>query len=158
MDSILVAIHVPAGVVAVASGIGAMLAQKGGRIHRRCGRIYLASLVVVCVSAVGLALTRGPGFLHLLALGGVSAVVAAAGYTVRRRADASLHVLCMAASYVAMLTAFYVDNGPKLPLWNRLPPVAFWFLPSLVGAPLTLLALRRRARAMRGYGTRPSSG
>ena len=29
----------------------------------------------------------------------------------------------MAASYVALLTGFYVDNGPQLPLWDRLPTV-----------------------------------
>ena len=35
-----------------------------------------------------------------------------------------------------MLTAFYVDNGPHLPLWDRLPTLAFWLLPSAIGAPI----------------------
>jgi hypothetical protein len=34
-----------------------------------------------------------------------------------------------------MLTAFYVDNGPHLPLWDHLPAPAFWLLPSLIEAP-----------------------
>jgi hypothetical protein len=28
-------------------------------------------------------------------------------------------------AYVAMLTTFYVDNGPRLPLWDRLPVITF---------------------------------
>ena len=49
----------------------------------------------------------------------------------------------MAGSYIALLTGFYVDNGPQLPLWNRLPHWSFWFLPAAVGIPLTWRALVR---------------
>jgi hypothetical protein len=47
----------------------------------------------------------------------------------------------MGTSYILMLTAFYVDNGPNLPLWRELPDLAFWVLPSAVGAPLILYTL-----------------
>jgi hypothetical protein len=48
-----------------------------------------------------------------------------------------------------MLTAFYVDNGRQLPLWDRLPTVAYWLLPLAVGAPLIWRAVRRaRHRAL----------
>jgi hypothetical protein len=47
----------------------------------------------------------------------------------------------MGASYILLLTAFYVDNGKNLPLWRELPEVAFWFLPSAIGVPLILYAL-----------------
>ncbi len=34
-----------------------------------------------------------------------------------------------------MLTAFYVDNGKSLPLWQDLPAtLTYWLLPSAVGA------------------------
>jgi len=39
--------------------------------------------------------------------------------------------------------AFYVDNGPHLPLWDRLPALAFWLLPSAVAIPLIARAIRR---------------
>jgi hypothetical protein len=52
----------------------------------------------------------------------------------------------MGTGYIAMLTAFYVDNGPRLPLWDHLPTVALWLLPGLVGAPLIIRAVRRRSR------------
>jgi hypothetical protein len=42
-----------------------------------------------------------------------------------------------------MLTAFYVDNGPNLPLWDHLPTWAFWLLPSVVAAPVIARAIRR---------------
>jgi hypothetical protein len=35
------------------------------------------------------------------------------------------------------------NNGPRLPVWNLLPPIAFWFLLSVVGLPLLVRALRR---------------
>jgi hypothetical protein len=42
----------------------------------------------------------------------------------------------MGLSYIALITAFYVDNGPHLPLWNKLPLLALWVFPSVIGLPL----------------------
>jgi hypothetical protein len=66
----------------------------------------------------------------------------------------------MSGSYIALLTGFYVDNGPNLPLWNRLPTVAFWVLPSLVGFPLVVRAMARRRLTVfrRAAGGRRRSG
>jgi len=51
----------------------------------------------------------------------------------------------MGIAYTAMLAAFYVDNGPHLPLWDRLPTQAFWLLP-LVVAHLSSPALGTKRR------------
>jgi len=126
IDTLLVLVHVPAGAVAVASGAAAMLAGKGGRLHRRGGRIYLAAI----------------------------AGLAAGGYTARRRTSPVVHLFAMGMSYVGLLTAFYVDNGPKLPGWNLLPPISFWVLPTLIGAPLIAFGLRRNARHAASPGPR----
>jgi hypothetical protein len=56
----------------------------------------------------------------------------------------------MGASYVAMLTAFYVDNGPRWPLLDHLPVLAFWLLPSAIGAPVIARAVIRARRAAIG--------
>ena len=54
-----------------------------------------------------------------------------------------VHVTGMAISYILLLTAFYVDNGPHLPLWRLLPPLAYWLLPSVVGLPILIWVLTR---------------
>ena len=54
-----------------------------------------------------------------------------------------LHLMGMGASYILLLTAFYVDNGKSLPLWRELPPLALWLLPSAVGVPIIVYALLR---------------
>ena len=58
----------------------------------------------------------------------------------------SPYIAGLGLSYVAMLTAFYVDNGPHLPVWDNLPPLSFWFIPGLVGVPVILRALHRARR------------
>ena len=83
---------------------------------------------------------------HLLAVATVAAALAVTGWMVRRRRPRrwlAWHGTAMAGSYIALLTGFYVDNGPQLPVWDRLPPLAFWFLPATVGLPVTWWALRR---------------
>jgi hypothetical protein len=59
-----------------------------------------------------------------------------------------MHMVGMGLSYIVLLTAFYVDNGPRLPLWDRLPTIAFWIGPSLLGLPLLARALVRQGRAV----------
>ena len=55
----------------------------------------------------------------------------------------------MGIGYTAMLTAFYVDTGPHLPLWDRLPVLAFWLLPAAIATPLIARAVLRARRARR---------
>ena len=85
------------------------------------------------------------------------------GYLARRRRWRGwlrVHLLGMSGSYIALFTGFYVDNGPRLPLWNRLPTIAFWLLPSLVGIPLIARAMARRHLTLfrRSIGGRRRSG
>jgi len=144
------AVHVLAGLAAVVTGATAALARKGSPRHVRSGRWYYRAITVVFVTATVLTALRWRQDYYLLLIGSVAFIAATIGYQHRRRrrpGDTG-HIAGMGIAYVAMLTAFYVDNGPHLPLWDRLPPVSFWFLPSVVGAPITaraLLAARRRA-------------
>jgi len=62
----------------------------------------------------------------------------------------------MGLSYVLLLTAFYVDNGKNLPLWNKLPQIAFWVLPAAAGIPFIIRALLRHP-LVRSYSTTDAS-
>jgi hypothetical protein len=143
---ITVAVHVLAGIVAVVAGATAMLSPKSPGRHPRAGTAYFWALATVSVTMGALAVARWPADNHLVALGVLalgSAIVGRAARRGRWQRWVLVHVSLMGLSYVFLLTAFYVDNGPHLPLWNRLPPLAFWLLPSLVGLPLIARALHR---------------
>jgi hypothetical protein len=140
-----VAVHVVGGVVAVVAGAIAMLSVKRQGRHPAAGTVYFRSLVVVSLTMALLAGARWPQDNQLAALGLLAIVSATVGRAARRgrwHRWVSVHIIGMGASYIATLTAFYVDNGPHLPLWHRLPTIAFWLLPALIGAPIILMALR----------------
>jgi hypothetical protein len=139
------AVHVLAGLTAVAAGAAAALARKGSARHVRSGRLFYRALTVVVATAAALAAMRWRQDYYLLIIGAVALTAATAGYQHRRRhrpGDTG-HIAGMGTAYVAMLTAFYVDNGPHLPLWDRLPALAFCLLPSAIAAPLIARAITR---------------
>jgi uncharacterized membrane protein len=142
----LIAMHVASGLSAVGAGALAMLSIKGGASHRRAGLAYLAALTLLVISGSALALADVPARRHLLALGVLALLLAALGYGIRLRRRPGwrpYHLLMMGISYIVMLTAFYVDNGPRLPLWWRLPPWALWLLPAVLGVVPLVRAWRR---------------
>jgi hypothetical protein len=166
----ILAVHVIAGLTAVITGAIAALARKGGLRHIRAGRWYYRAITAVFATAVGLAIMRWSQDYYLVIIGAVAFTAATAGYLHRRRhrpGDTG-HIAGMGIAYTAMLTAFYVDNGPHLPLWDRLPTLAFWLLPSAVAAPVIIRALirakknqpapRRRTRSTAGAGRSAQPG
>jgi hypothetical protein len=148
----VLAIHVLGGLTAVISGAIAAIARKGSPRHVRTGRWYYRAITVVFVTATILAAMRWRQDYRLFILGAAAFAAATIGYQHRRRhwPGDTVHIAGMGTGYVVMLTAFYVDNGPHLPLWDRLPTLAFWLLPSAIGLPVIARAIIR-ARP----GTRP---
>ena len=142
------AIHVFAGLTAVITGAVAALSRKGSPRHIRAGRWYYGAIGAVFATATVLAAMRWRQDYYLFLIGGVAFIAATIGYLHRRRhrpGDTG-HIAGMATAYVAMLTAFYVDNGPHLPLWDHLPLVAFWLLPTAIGAPIIARSINRARR------------
>lgn len=142
----LVAIHIAAGLVCVIAGAVAMLSHKAPGRHPQAGAVYYWALAAVFVTMLVIGLLRWAEDYHLVILGVLSFLAATLGRRARRRLWprwARLHLTGMGASYILLLTAFYVDNGSNLPLWRLLPPVAFWLLPTVVGAPILIYALLR---------------
>lgn len=143
------ALHVPAGMTCVIVGAVAALSRKRLGWHTTFGDLYFWALVVVFVSSTAISVLRWPDDIHLLTMGIISFGLASAGYAARKihwTGWTTIHVLGMGLSYIVLLTAFYVDNGPHLPLWNRLPSVFFWIGPSVIGLPLIALGLARHTR------------
>jgi hypothetical protein len=135
-----------AGLTSVIAGAIAMLSRKQPGRHPQAGTVYYWALAVVFITMSVLALSRWSEDYHLFVLGLLSFVTATIGRTARRSLWPSwplFHMTGMAASYILMITAFYVDNGPNLPLWRELPPLALWILPTLIGAPILINALLR---------------
>lgn len=148
-----VAVHVAAALTCVIAGVAAMLSRKGRGRHSRSGSLYYWSLAVVCGSAAVLALFRWAQDYVLFLLAVVAFGAATFGRTAMRRrwpAAARLHIAGMGGSYIVLLIAFYVDNGPNLPVWRDLSPLAYWIAPTAVGLPLVLIALWRHPLARRG--------
>ena len=141
-----VALHVAAGLTCVIAGVVAMLSRKQRGRHPLAGSVYHWALACVSVTMTVFAISRWAEDYYLFALGVLSFAAATIGRRARRRrwpGWARVHLTGMGASYILLITAFYVDTGPNLPLWRELPDVAFWILPSLVGAPILLNAFFR---------------
>jgi hypothetical protein len=146
----LVAVHVAAGLTCVVAGAVAMLSPKRAGRHPSAGTIYYWSLVAVFVSMTVLSLLRWPHDNHLFALGILSFAAGSLGRAARRKLWpywVRIHVSAMGFSYILLLTAFYVDNGPHLPVWEHLPVWTYWVAPSLIGLPILFWALLRHPLA-----------
>jgi len=152
-------VHVLFGLSCVVAGVVAMLSRKRPGRHPRFGTIYYYCLSVVFASATVLSAMRWTEDYHLFILGTLSFATASLGRMALRRRwrnQIRLHISCVGVSYILLLTAFYVDNGKNLPLWNKLPPIAFWLLPGVVGTPFIVRALWRHP-LVRSFSTADAS-
>jgi hypothetical protein len=150
------AIHILCGLTAVASGAVAATAKKRPGRHPRAGRIYLWALGGVVTTATIMAIIRWRENAQLLAIAVIAFILGVYGYRARRRHRPGWpphHASGMGGSYIALLTGFYVDNGPFLPLWKELPHLMYWLLPTMVGVPLIWLALHRFRRSLAADST-----
>src|SRR6267154_2698057 len=118
------AVHVTAGLTAVITGAAAALSRKGSLRHIQAGRWYYRAITVVFATATILAAMRWRQDYYLFIIGAVAFTAATIGYQHRRRHRPG-------------------DTGPHLPLWDHLPTSAFCLLPSALGAPVIIRALRR---------------
>ena len=156
------AVHVPAGFTAVISGVLAATAPKRHGRHTRAGTVYYWAIAVVFATAAAMTAIRPAQDWYLALLGALAFALAAAGRDYRRHPARRPwrcwpghipHILAMGGSYIVLLTAFYVDNGKKIPLLDRLPTAAYWVLPALVATPLIA-----RSAARHRHPPRPGQG
>src|SRR6266404_1981112 len=75
----VVGVHVLAGLAAVLTGLGAMVARKGRGRHSAFGTLYYRSLLIVCVTMAGLLAVRWAEDYHLFVLGALAFAAAFIG-------------------------------------------------------------------------------
>jgi multisubunit Na+/H+ antiporter MnhF subunit len=150
-------VHVLAGLTTVITGIVAFVAPKRRGRHPRWGGRYLWAYTVVFLTATILSGERWSTDAYLFFIALVGYGFALGGYTARRfRREPWLmrllgkqwvvaHLVGMIGSYTVLWTAFYVDNAHLIPLLNRLPPLTFWVLPTVIALPFLVLSLSRFA-------------
>jgi uncharacterized membrane protein len=142
----VVGVHIVIGLTCVVSGAVAMLSPKCLGRHPRYGKIYFWGLAALFTTATSLAIARWAEDYHLFIVGALAFAFAYFGRSARRGLWpqwARLHMTGMGGSYILMLTAFLVDNGKFLPVWRELPPLALWFVPSVIGLPILISNLLR---------------
>ena len=64
---IILITHIGAGTVALLSGPIAMFTKKGGKSHRRAGKVYAIGMVIVFITAVTLSVFKDIPFLLMIA-------------------------------------------------------------------------------------------
>lgn len=92
----LLILHAGSGVVALFIAMGAIATTKGGYWHRFWGRIYVAAMTVLCVTAVPMSFYQWNGL--LLVILALSLYLTLTGWAVLRRKESSLR---SATPYVA---------------------------------------------------------
>lgn len=150
--TIVLTIHVSAGVAGLVLGPIAMQAGKRRGRHTRAGEAYHWVFLVLFVSAVVLAALNWDrsGFLAFVAAG--SYAFALLGYvSAKRRRPGWLlnHITGQGGSYIAMTTALLVVNWENLSGTPGRDSPLPWVLPTLIGSPLLIWLAREIAAGRR---------
>ena len=144
---IFVVVHILIALVCVISGLLAMLINKTSRKHPFFGRVYFWSMLSAFVTVIILSFMRWPFNIHLLLIGIFATAFSTIGRILaqnkRSKGWARLHTICMGASYILLLTGFYVDNGKNLPFWRLFPQWFFWVFPTMIGIPIIIYVLKK---------------
>ena len=117
----VLALHIAAGSIALASMLIPLLTQKGGRIHRRAGWVFVCAMAVVSATALVLSAARlffdprhearDAGF-FLMAVSFITANAVSTGVRVLRfRTRTTVHVHWWDTGLPAVLTVFSVALG-----------------------------------------------
>jgi uncharacterized membrane protein len=116
--STLGAAHYAAALAALALGLVVLVERKGTASHRVIGCGYVAAMILLNVTALGVyRLTGRFGPFHALALVSLATVIAGVAIVWRRRANwLRRHYYFMAWSYVGLLAAACAEAVTRAPL------------------------------------------
>jgi uncharacterized membrane protein len=143
---IIVVIHILLSLVALISGLFAMLSDKGSFKHSKYGKAYFFSMLSAFGTVLILSIMSWPRNTHLLLIGMFAAIFTYTGSWLAKMKPMywqRLHTVCMGGSYILLLTGFYVDNGKNLPFWNQFSQTFFYLFPASIGIPIILYTLMK---------------
>jgi hypothetical protein len=108
-----VVVHVVFGTLALAAGLGALLARKGSPLHIRCGRYFLGCLaVVISTATIGIVAFGFRAFLGVITL--LAAYQAYSGYRVLRTRSTGLQlqdaVVALAGLATTALFVWFLES------------------------------------------------
>ena len=150
-------VHALAALTTGVTGVITFSRPKRRGRHPQWGGRYLWAYTLVFLTAIILSVQHWPTDAYLVVLATLGYGFALGGYVARRfrrepwllrvlgKRWISAHIVGMIGSYVVLWTAFYVDNAHLIPLLDRLPPLTFWVLPSLIALPFLVVSLSRFA-------------
>jgi hypothetical protein len=139
MFGFLLVIHILAGTICLITGAVAAWARKRKGMHTIAGEIYHGAYVFIFITSITMAILHWEKSAYLFFIGIFSYGLALFGYLarkLRRRNWIAKHIGGMLGSYIGVITAVLVVNGPKIPVLNEIPPLLLWFLPTIIGTPL----------------------
>jgi hypothetical protein len=143
----IVVLHILISMLAVISGLVAMLCEKKAGRHSLIGKIYYFTMLSSFISVITLSILSWPHNTHLLIIGFLAFASAQAGRNLAQARKSKswprYHTTLMGLSYIFLLTGFYIDNGKNLPFWNMFPQIVFWIFPSIVGLPTIIYVLKK---------------
>lgn len=110
-------VHVGAGMIGLASGFTALIAHKGGYLHRRAGTIFVTAMLVMAIFAGYLAVAVPDQLVNLFIAFFTLYLLATAWMTVRRKAQttgvfeviALLIGICISAPF--LILSFQLATG-----------------------------------------------
>ena len=114
------AAHTAIAIVALIAGTAVVIQPKGTRRHKRLGRVYLVSMLLVNGSALLIyRLFDGFGPFHWAALASLAVLMAGIIPALRRSPDWLVrHQFYMSWSYVGLLAATAAEITSRVPGWD----------------------------------------
>jgi len=114
------ALHTFASILALVFGAIVLKNRKGNKLHKRLGYVYIANMLVLNVSAIGITNMSGSvGMFHLFILISLPTTLAAIYFPVFSRSNPNWrirHFEFMYWSYVGLIAAFIAEVIVRVPV------------------------------------------
>lgn len=127
-------------------GVVGMVSRKKRGLHTTNGILFHFAVFATCLTAAIISFHAWSSYWVLFVIAVASYLAVVLGHIaarVRWRGWIVCHIICQCSAYISMTTAFLVVNRSLLPNLLGIPSYWSWFLPTIIGTPLIVLATGR---------------